>query len=492
MKKLKILMAASEAGPYARTGGLGDVIGALPTALGALGHEVKVVLPRYASIDGAAHRFSSVIDTLAVPDIDGTSIARVERAGDAPSGVEFLFVGDDKYFSRSGLYLDPKTGKDFKDNDLRFAFFARAVLELARRLEWRPDIIHCHDWQAALIPAYLKAELDKGSALKGCRTILTIHNLGYQGLFDGKRFKNLDLPKEMFYAVTGALEFFGRMNFLKGGITLADRITTVSPRYAVEIQDGDEFGCGLEGVLADRAVDLSGILNGADYSIWSPDTGLMIPRPYNLSNLSGKQLARTALMNQAGLPARDQTPLVGMVTRLAAQKGIDLVVKAADELMSLNYQVIILGTGEAEYHRALKLLERKYPDRLKLYLEFNDPLAHLILAGADMFLMPSRYEPCGLNQMYALKYGTIPVVRAVGGLADTVRDYDSATGDGTGFLFEEYSTEAMLDALERAAVSFRQEHAWTKLQKAGMREDFSWKASAIKYSDLYGSLVDKG
>ncbi len=485
MKKLKILMAASEAGPYARTGGLGDVIGALPAALGALGHDVKVVLPRYASIDGTAHNFETFIDSMPVPDIGGAAFAVVERAGDTSAGVEFLFVRNDRYFSRSGLYIDPETGTDFKDNELRFAFFARAVLELVCRMEWRPDIIHCHDWQAALIPAYLKATNGQNSKLQGAPTLLTIHNLGYQGLFEGEKFENLELPEEMFFAMTGALEFFGKLNFLKGGIALADKITTVSPRYAREIQVGNEFGCGLEGVLSERSADLLGILNGADYSIWSPDSGLMIPRRYDLADMSGKQSARVALMNKAGLPVRDRTPLIGMVTRLAAQKGIDLVVEAIDELMSFQYQAIILGTGDAEYHRALHILERKYPDRLKVYLEFNDSLAHLILAGSDIFLMPSRYEPCGLNQMYSFKYGTVPVVRAVGGLADTVKDYDPRTGEGTGFVFEEYTPEAMLGALRRARELYLKEQDWARLVAAGMREDFSWKASAVKYSDLY-------
>jgi starch synthase len=488
MEKLKILMAASEAGPYVRTGGLGDVIGALPAALGALGHEVKVVLPRYRSIDGPAHHFSTVTDSLEVPDVGGLTRVSVSRAGDTPPGVEFLFIECDEYYDRPGLYIDPATGTDFVDNDLRFAFFGRAALELARLLKWHPDVVHCHDWQAALIPAYLKAHYAKDPVLKGSATVLTIHNLGYQGLFEGEKFDNLGLPEEMFYAMTGELEFFGKLNFLKGGIALADWITTVSPRYAEEIQSGDEFGCGLEGVLSLRAHQLSGIINGADYSIWSPESGKMIPHPYSLSDLSGKQKNRLALLNQMGLPIRDKSPLVGMVTRLAAQKGIDLLVESADDLMKLGCQVVVLGTGEAEYHRALQKLEKKYPDQLKVSLEFNDPLAHLILAGADIFLMPSRYEPCGLNQMYALRFGTVPVVRAVGGLADTVRDYDSVAGDGTGFLFEKYTVKAMLAALNRACELFRNREAWDKLMKGGMREDFSWAASAARYGELYRSL----
>ena len=489
MDKLKILMAASEAGPYARSGGLGDVIGALPAALARLGHEVKVVLPRYASINGAKHKFAVSIDSLAVPDIDGIAEVAVERAGDSFPGVENLFIGSSDYFGRPALYLDPKTGKDYEDNDLRFAFFSRAVLELIRHLEWRPDVIHIHDWQAALIPAYLKVHYRNDKTLAGCPSILTIHNLGYQGLFDGERFENLDLAKQMFYAFTGAAEFYGKVSFLKAGICLADKVTTVSPHYAREIQLSEEFGCGLQGVLADRSADLFGIINGVDYSIWSPKNDRLIARRYSMTNLSGKRMNRLELLKRAGLPVRDKTPLLGMVTRLTAQKGVDLLIDAADELFALDVQMVILGAGDLIYQRALRKLERKYPRKLRVFLEFNDGLAHLIQAGADMFLMPSRYEPCGLNQMYALRYGTVPVVRAVGGLVDTVIDYNPVTGQGTGFVFDEFTPEALLEALGRAFEHFRKRQAWTKLMKAGMKVDFSWTASAHRYEALYRSLV---
>lgn len=489
MERLRILMAASEAGPYVRTGGLGDVMGALPAALGARGHEVKVVLPRYSTIDSAHHRFSDYLDELTVPDGAEMTVASVERAGDSAPGVESLFVGNCDYFSRVGLYVDPRNGDDYEDNDRRFAFFARAVLELARQTGWQPDIIHVHDWQAALVPAYLKAHYAGDGVLGNSRTVLTIHNLGYQGLFDGERFEGLNLPEEMSYAATGAFEFYDRVNFLKGGIVLADKITTVSPRYAREIQSGDEFGCGLQGVLADRAADLSGIINGVDYSIWSPQADRLIPRRYGLSNLSGKRTSRVELLNRAGLPIRDKVPLIGMVTRLTDQKGIDLVVKGADALFDLGIQLVILGAGDDKYHRLLRMLEQKYPDQLRVFIEFNDHLAHEIQAASDLFLMPSRYEPCGLNQMYALKYGTVPVVRAVGGLADTVSDYNPRTGEGTGFVFEDYTPEAMIAAVRRAVGLFPRRQAWVKLMKAGMRADFSWAASAAGYEQLYQNMM---
>jgi len=488
MERLKTLMAASEAGPYVRTGGLGDVLGALPAALASRGHEVKVVLPRYAEIDGRRHRFSLVLDDMAVPDAGEIAHASVERAGDSPLGVDYLFVGHSDYFGRTGLYVDPRKGKDFPDNHLRFAFFSRAVLELARSLEWSPDVIHVHDWQTGLVPAYLREHYANDPVLKNCRCIMTIHNLGYQGLFDGDSFSELDLPEEMFYAATGALEFFDKVNFLKAGVVLADKVTTVSPRYSREIQSSDEFGCGLQGVLATRAADLVGILNGADYSIWSPNTDQKIPSRYGPANLSGKRTCRLALLNRAGLPVREKSPLVGLVTRLTPQKGIDLLLDSAEELFKLDIQIVILGDGDREYHKKLKVLEKKYPDKLRVWFEFNDALAHLIQAGSDAFLMPSRYEPCGLNQMYALKYGTVPIVRAVGGLADTVQDHDPNSGEGNGFVFEGYTCEELVGAVRRGIQLFLHRREWTKLMKIGMRADFSWAKAAAGYENVYRLL----
>ncbi|MBU0983150.1 MAG: glycogen/starch synthase, partial [candidate division Zixibacteria bacterium] len=315
------------------------------------------------------------------------------------------------------------------------------------------------------------------------------HNLGYQGLFDGDRFPRLGLPESMMTGMTGAMEFYKRSNFLKAGIVLADKVTTVSEQYAREIQSGEEFGFGLEGVLTNRAGDLHGIVNGVDYAVWAPSRDKHLPYRYNLSNLSGKRMTKVELLGKAGLPVRDKVPLVGIITRMASQKGMDLIIDGADELLSMNLQMIALGTGDKEYQDALKVLEAKYPDQLKVYLAFDDALAHRIEAGSDIFLMPSRYEPCGLNQMYSLKYGTVPVVRRVGGLADTVVDYDPTTGEGTGFVFDEYTSEAMLAAVRRAVTLYARRQKWVKLMKAGMRQDYSWTRSAGKYVKLYESIV---
>ncbi len=490
MASHKILMVSSEAGPYARTGGLGDVLGALPGDLARQGHEIKVVVPGYGTIDRKQFGISRHGRPFAVK-IDGNVVSTMlERAEPAKSGAEYLFVDNQAFFGRPEFYVDPKTGEDYVDNDLRFAFFARATLEAMKAIDWRPDVIHAHDWQAALVVVLLKSVYKDDPFFADCKTVFTIHNLGYQGLFEEKRYKKLGLPEELMYAMTGALEFYEKSNFLKGGLILADKITTVSERYAEEIQSDDEFGCGLEGVLADRSEDLIGIVNGVDYALWSPQKDKKIPSKFNLSNLSGKRTCKVELMGKAGLPIRDKVPLVGMVTRLTSQKGVDLLVEAAEEVFDMDLQMIILGNGDEEYHEALKQLEVEYPDRLKVYLEFNDELAHSIVAGSDIYLMPSKYEPCGLNQLYALKYGTVPVVRKVGGLADTVVDYDADTGTGTGFVFEEYTAEAFVEGLKRAVELFKRRQLWVKLLKAGMRQDYSWKSSASKYSALYDSLIE--
>jgi starch synthase len=488
MPKLRILMAAPEVAPFARTGGLGDVLGSLPKAFAKRGHELKIFLPRYGSIH-RSFQASELSWQIPIKVGDITEAMSLEMIRDNRTRIEFYFVRSRKYFDRPEFYLDSKTGKDFEDNDERFIFFNRAVIEGIKKLGWKPDIAHVHDWQAALIPAYLKTAYANDTFFKNTKTVLTIHNLGYQGLFPGKRFDLLALPREMFFAMSGAFEFFGKVNFLKGGICSADKITTVSPRYAKEIQSGDEFGCGLEGVLQGRARDLTGILNGVDYTVWSPTRDSKIPYRYGMNNLSGKRKNKVELLGYAGLPVRESAPLIGMITRLTAQKGLDLLEAAADELFAMNIQMIILGTGDQKYHALLKKLEQNYSDKLKVFTKFDDALAHRIEAASDMFLMPSRWEPCGLNQLYSLKYGTVPVVRAVGGLADTVEDYDPETGSGTGFVFDDYKPEPMLESITRGVNLFSRKRSWSKVVKSGMTKDFSWEHSAAEYSRLFEQLA---
>lgn len=485
MAKLKILIVASEMAPYAKTGGLADVIGSLPRSFTKRGHEVLVVIPAYASV---MERFSgnrlSLKESILVNGIDQSITLLTLKSKPAQPGI--CFVANDYFFERSELYRDSETGKDYVDNDERFSFFARASLMAARAMDFRPDIVHLHDWQSGLIAVYLKNSPSDGFFTKS-KIVLTIHNLAYQGTFKGNREKTLDLPKELFYA-TGALEFYGKVNFLKGAIVFADKITTVSPTYAEEIQSTAELGCGLEGVLKKRSHDITGILNGVDYSIWSPSRDKFLTKKYRPSNLSGKKANKTELLNEANLPQRATVPLVGMVTRLADQKGLDLIEKAAEQLFSRDLQIVILGTGDAHYHDLLSRLERMYPDKLKVWLKFDERRAHLIEAGADMFLMPSRYEPCGLNQMYSLKYGTVPIVRAVGGLVDSVDDFNESDLSGTGFVFRQYSAKAMITAVDRALGIYQKRRMWTRLMKSGMQKDFSWDAAAEKYEQLFFNL----
>ncbi|MBD3258019.1 glycogen synthase GlgA [candidate division GN15 bacterium] len=490
MSKLKICMVSSEAGPYARTGGLGDVLASLPLALSRRGYDVSVVLPLYGSIDRGRYQIAATGHTVRVPiggrDVTGTlHVARSTR-----HNARYYFLENDTFFKRPEYYRDPATGGDYTDNDQRFAFLARGAIEAVKHLNWAPDVMHVHDWQAALVPAYLRTVYDVDSFFAHTKTVLTIHNLGYQGMFGPERFDALGLPHHQMYAVSGPLEFFGQMNFLKGGIALADKVTTVSERYAEEIQSTEEFGFGLQGILSSRSDDLHGILNGVDYSLWSPSRDKLIPHKFTTSNLSGKKTGRVELMNKAGLPIRNKVPLIGMITRLTDQKGVDLICDGGDQLFRRDIQMVILGVGDDHYHQRLKDLERDYPDKLKVFLEFNDILAHWIQSGVDMFLMPSRYEPCGLNQMYALRYGSVPIVRSTGGLADTVEDYNPETKTGTGFVFERYSIPDMLGAIDRAVTAFQRRQSWIKLMKAGMARDFSWDRSAEKYAALYQSIAE--
>ncbi|MDD5425395.1 MAG: glycogen synthase GlgA [candidate division Zixibacteria bacterium] len=491
MASYKILMAASEAAPFARTGGLGDVLGALPKALARRGHLVKLFLPHYAKVEHNNLPLRPLEPAFEI-NIDGKQYpASFEGCHDRRHNYETILVNNEYFYDRPELYRDPGTGKDYTDNDERFIFFNLAVMEMIKAMDWQPDIIHVHDWQAGLIPVYLKTLYKDDRFFAGVKTVLTIHNMGYQGVFESKRFRKLGLSEDLFYSVTGPFEFYEKVNFLKASILYTDAVTTVSARYADEIQSSEEMGAGLQDVLKTRRNNLTGIVNGVDYHLWSPTKDKKIPFHYNRSNLTGKRENKAVLLNKAGLPLRHKVPLIGIISRLADQKGFDLIARSAENLFELNLQMIVLGTGELKYHDLLLELEKRYPDKLKVYLTFDDDLAHLIEAGADMFLMPSRYEPCGLNQMYSLRYGTVPIVREVGGLADTVVNYNPETRQGTGFVFKEYTPEALLETVKRAVELYTRKKIWTKIMKAGMVQDFSWDKSAARYADLYEDLVRK-
>jgi starch synthase len=490
MSGLEIAFVTPESVPFAKTGGLADVSGALPKSLIKQGHSVKLFMPKYKRVGEIPINLKPVGKGFAVRVGDESCESELYQWLDADSGLGIYFIGNDSFFERSELYRDPETGKDYADNDERFIFFCEAVVRACKELDWKPDIFHANDWQSALVPAYLKTRHKDDPHFAGSRTVFTIHNMGYQGLFPAERFSKLGVEKSYFYP-EGPFEFWGDVNFMKSGIFFADRITTVSPTYAGEIRQSDEFGKGLQGVLKQRSEHLSGILNGVDYEQWSPERDSLIPFQYHINNLSGKKKNKLELLHKCGLPIRMEHPMIGMISRLDIQKGFDLLEEIMDDLMSLDVQFVLLGTGDEKYHELFHEAEKRYSDKFKAFLMFDNKLAHLIEAGSDMFLMPSRYEPCGLNQMYSLRYGTVPIVRKTGGLADSVFDFDEKSRQGTGFVFESYDSTELLAAIKRAVGLFPRKRIWYGIIKQGMRQDFSWDKSAREYSDLYYRLINE-
>lgn len=487
---MRIAIAAAEAAPFARVGGLSDVVGALSKAVSALGHEVFLFLPNYAAIDGSAHTVEPVaaVGPIEVPIGERTEEVRVfttELPGG--EGVTVLLVGHEGYFGRPGIYIDPDTGQGYEDEVERYALFSRAILEVSRAMKLDLDVIHLNDHHTALAAVYLKELYSDDAAVGRPGVVFSIHNLGYMGLFDPELLPRIGFPREA-CTYGSAFEYRGKVSTLKLGIEYADFVNTVSEQYAREISSSAEFGLGLEGVLAEKrdAGRLVGILNGVDYDVWDPSIDPLIPARYSVRNVRGKRKCKKALLKRSGLQGDLGVPLIGMVSRLADQKGFDLLREVADDVVDLGASLVVLGTGQKEYHDFLTDLAERHPGRVAAHLAFDNRLAHWIEAGSDMFLMPSRYEPCGLNQMYSLRYGTVPIVRATGGLVDTVVDYDPATGEGTGFAFNDYDARAMLATIERAVAAFRTEDAWAVLVRRGMEQDFGWAASAAKYIDLYG------
>lgn len=474
----RILMAASEMAPYAQTGGLGDVLAALPAALERLGASVHVVLPAYRTIDWNA---AGAVPSGSVEICAGGARREVRLRTARAGTVTVSFVEADDYFGRDHLYGGPYG--DYPDNAERFAFFSRAVLALAARLEPAPDVLHCHDWQTALVPVFARVFPDR--RLADTRVLLTIHNLGYQGIFPSSVWPLLDLDWSYFTPRT--LEFYGQVNLLKGGIVFADALTTVSRRYAEEILTPDQ-GHGLDGVLRERRAVLHGILNGADYTSWDPAHDPYIAAPYGVDDLAGKARCKADLQTRFGLRAAPHTPLLGMVSRFADQKGLDILSAALPELLRLDLQLAILGNGDTRYENAFAAESRGAPERLAVRIAYDVAAAHRVEAGADAFLMPSRYEPCGLSQMYSLRYGTVPVVRATGGLDDTVAEFDPTTGHGNGFKFAAPSPEALLGAIHRAVDVYHRPVEWRRLVRAGMTCDFSWRLPAERYLALYRAL----
>jgi starch synthase len=478
---MKIAMIASEVSPFAKTGGLADVIGTLSVALERLGHEVNVVLPAYRCALQGKFPLQETPIKLSVPIFDRFEDATVLRSTLGKSTAVYL-IRADRYFDREFLY--GTAAGDYADNAERFVFFSRAALELLRQ---EPvEIVHCHDWQTALAIVYLKITGTRYPEVIPAKTVFTIHNLGFQGIFGQHDWHLLNLDAAHF--TPQLLEFYGNINFLKGALVVADKITTVSPSYAREIMSTEQ-GFGLEGVLRQRAADLTGILNGVDYSQWSPSTDPYIAHHFTVNSLPLKKDCKKDLRGVFGLPDRSDTPVIGMISRLTAQKGFDLIERVFDRAMERNVQIVLLGTGESRYEEFFRAAGSRYAQRVGVRIGFDEPLAHHIEAGADLFLMPSRYEPCGLNQMFSLKYGTIPIVRAVGGLKDTVQQCDTDAETGTGFVFEPYEAQALLAAMDRGLAVFHHAKAWTALQRRAMAMDFSWERSAKQYINLYQQLL---
>ncbi len=487
--KLRILMISSECTPYAKTGGLADVVGALPKILRQRGHDVRVVIPKYSLIDYNKHRLQPHLGPMGVWMGNREEWCHVHIADN--EGVPVYFIEFNAFFDRWGLYHDANYN-DYQDNARRFGFLTRAALQLCQDIGFKPDIVHVHDWQAALAPGYLKIWHWNSPILGQAASVLTIHNLAYQGVYSAQDYAYLGLQPLNF--TSDKFEDHGRINFLKGGVQYADVVNTVSPTYANETRTV-EGGYGMAMYLNDRGSDYVGILNGVDYSVWSPEVDGRIPARFSAADLQGKAVCKAELQKRFGLAQDPNVPVVGVVSRLAAQKGLDLLASGIESALgSMVVQFVILGSGDPDLQSYFASLPGRFPGRVGAFIGYNDDLAHWIEAGSDFFAMPSIYEPCGLNQIYSLKYGTLPIVRATGGLEDTVRQYNEATGEGTGFKFIQATPGALVDTIGWAVSTYfdRKPHLAQMVQQA-MAEDFSWERSAVSYEQLYErALSNKG
>ena len=493
-KKLKILFATSEVVPFIKTGGLADVSSALPQKLQEMGHIVRIIVPKYGAIDERKFKIHEVVRLkdlkVNIGDKEVIFSLRSSFLIGPKTRVQIYFLDNPEYYgSRHSLYADPITGEDYPDNDERFILLSRAVFELITKLGWTPDIIHCNDWQTGLIPAYLKSTYKNDPIFKSIKTIFTIHNLSFQGIFPKANFAKTALPKEL-DSEKGILHK-GKINFLKSGLLYSDMLNTVSETYAKEICQNKDYGLGLEDILNKRKKDLYGIINGIDDTIWNPEVDSKIPHKFSMKNIEMKKESKKALANNFHFTAKDDVPVISMISRLYDNKGMDLIEKAFTSLMKMDIHFILLGTGDKKYHKFFTSMASKYHNKFSCYIGFDDQLAHLIEAGSDIFLMPSKYEPCGLNQMYSLMYGTIPVVRHTGGLADTVQAYNPKNKTGNGFVFKKYSASEMLSEIKNAVKVFTKDHdKWHTIMSNGMKSNFTWMNSSKKYVDLYKKLTD--
>jgi len=483
---MHIVFAASECAPFAKTGGLADVVGALPPELVKLGHEVTVYLPLYAAVRPHIEgEWKYAIRSITIPFQYYNRFAGIVDGG-RRDGVQYYFVDCPELFDRQDLY-GSRTG-EYADNWERFGLFCRAVLEATKQLGV-PQVFHVHDWQAALIPVYLHTTYYFDAALRGAGVLLTIHNSGYQGWFPPVTTEHLLFPWDIF--TVDKVEFYDTFDFLKGGIVYSDMLATVSRKYAEEIQT-PEYGNHLDGVLRKRASDLRGILNGVDYTEWNPACDGHLAAHYTADNLAGKAECRNDLLHAFGLEAvAESTPVIGIVSRLASQKGFDLVAQIADQFMERDVVVVAMGTGEPYYENFFRNWNYRNPGRVAVQIRYDEALAHKIEAGSDLFLMPSRYEPCGLNQIYSLRYGTVPIVHATGGLDDTIEEWNQQQGTGTGFKFYGYHADDLLAALDRALAAFNSKQSWQQLMRNGMACNYSWEQPAREYAAVYEELAQR-
>jgi len=484
-RPLHIVTVSSEVHPFAKTGGLADVAGALPQALARLGHKNTVILPAYRIIDPRKFNVTGTGQTITCSIENVSHCVNILKSDHLP-GITTLFLDHPAFSGRSELY--GTAAGDYPDNAFRFALFCRAAVELIETLEQPPDVVHCHDWQTGLIPALIRCSPGRKTFWEKTNTVFTIHNLAYQGVFPKEQYALTGLP-EKYFKMDG-LEFYGQVNYLKGGIFFADRLTTVSPTYAREILTPEQ-GFQLDGALKAREKVLTGIINGIDYQEWDPAADKYLTINYDQARTANKSNLKRILYKKLGLVHSGNRPLLAMVTRLAGQKGCDLVLEAVDELVELGCDLAVLGTGEQRYHDAFERKKRLYPQNFGLSLSFDPGLSHLMYAGSDMFLMPSLYEPCGLGQMIALRYGSIPVARRTGGLADTIVDYEPSFSDSNGFLFDGFNSPELVSAVKKALQVYRKKEDWSLLTGRAMSGDFSWDRSAIKYQELYYSLIQK-
>jgi starch synthase len=480
---MNVMIVSPEAVPFAKTGGLADVAGALPKYLGKLGVNASLVMPLYPNVAQGGEKLTKLPPAIRVPIGDKIFEGSIWQSFLPDTKVPVYFIDQKDFFNRPELY--GTKGKDYPDNCQRFIFLCRATLELIKSLGLKVDVLHANDWQTGLLPVYVKTLYANDPSIGGIATLFTVHNLSYQGLFWHWDMPLTGLSWDLFNWME--LEFYGKLSFLKGGLTYADALSTVSKQYAKEIQT-EEYGCGLEGVLTQRRDSLFGVVNGVDYGVWNPEVDALIPAKYSARDLSGKAQCKAHLQQEQKLPVRPDVPLIGCISRLVDQKGFDILLEILEEMLAFDVQLVLLGTGEPKYHKILPELAKKHPSKLAVRIGFDNQLAHLIEAGSDMYLMPSAFEPCGLNQIYSLKYGTVPIVRETGGLKDTivnVTDETLASGAATGFSFRVYKSAALLEAVKRALAFYTRKTGWNRLVQNCMGQDWSWERAARGTIDVY-------